>query len=281
MKPRRLLLLALLVIVVPTAGPSMGRLSIFKTGSAHPSSTDLLCNEGRIICVSRSVAHSLISNPFGLEVRVNSPDDIELDWKIEDSTGQVLESSSTYDEIDVPTRHSSPKTTLHIQGFVLKPAKSQSGTLILSPSRFSVSIGKTDLPAVGIPVQLTTAKTLVTWSEPEDPEALKRAVVEWVDSEDHQEFRPKLKLLQRQLAIMRVESDAIIGATAESVLRNSDGQGPWHVIFWHQDGSTAHVIIQGGAWAGVTYYTKKVSYLIEESVLNLPGIKTFIFDPGR
>jgi len=154
MKPRRLLLLALLVIVVPAAGPSMGKPSSLKIGSVHPSSTDLLCNEGRIICVSRSVAHSLISNPFGLEVRVNSADDIELDWEIEDSTGQVLHSSSTYDDVDIPTRHSSPNPTLHIQGFLFKPAKSRSGTLILSPSRFSVSIGKTDLPAFRIPVQI-------------------------------------------------------------------------------------------------------------------------------
>jgi hypothetical protein len=281
MKSRRLLLLALLVIVVPAAGPSMGKPSTLRMGSAHPSSTDLLCNEGKIICVSRSVAHSLVSNPFGLEVLVNSPDDIELDWEIEDSTGQVLESSSTYDDIDLPTRHSSPKNTLHIHGFLFEPAKSQTGTLTLSPSRFSISTGKVDLPAFKIPVQLTTAKTLVTWLEPEDPEALQRAVVEWVESEDHPEFRPKLKLLPRQVAIMRVESDAITGAIAEAVLRHIGGQDPWHVTYWHQDGSTAHVTIQGSGWAGVTYYLTEVSYLIKESVLNLPGIKTFIFDQAK
>jgi len=75
---------------------------------------------------------------------------------------------------------------------------------------------------------------VVTWLEPEDPEALRRAVVEFADSEDRHEFKPNLKLLPRQIAIMRVESDAVIGATAESVLRHSDGQGPWHATYWHQ-----------------------------------------------
>jgi hypothetical protein len=43
-------------------------------------------------------------------------------------------------------------------------------------------------------------------------EALERAVVEWAESEDRHEFKPNLKLLPRQIAIMRVE-DAIIGGS--------------------------------------------------------------------
>ena len=63
-----------------------------------------LCTEGRIICVSTSVKGSLVNNPFRIDVQVNSPDDIEVAWEIRDSTGQILEASSTYDYSDQPTQ---------------------------------------------------------------------------------------------------------------------------------------------------------------------------------
>jgi hypothetical protein len=209
---------------------------------------------------------------------VNSPDDIEVDWEVDDSAARVLESSSTYDYLNI-TRDSSPTKTLHIQDFIFKPARSESGTLILRPSRYTVPTGKTDLPGLTIPVRLTTLKTLVTTLEPEDHQALGNAVSEAMDSSNLSKFDPKLKLVRHRVTVMRVDRDAIIGVTAEAVLRSAGGQGPWHVTDWHQEGSNACVKTDGGAWAGVTYYLMYVNYLIRKSVLDLPGIKSFVCDP--
>jgi hypothetical protein len=269
-------------LVSAFVSPSTGQ-SVLKTGTAPArSSANLMCSEGKIICVPQSVAYSLISNPLRIEVHVNSPDEIEVDWEIDDSSGQVLESSSTYDYPDMPTRDSSPTKTLSIQDFIFTPAKSESGTLILGPSRYTIAGGKTDLPGLKIPVRLTTGKTLLTTLEPENPQALGTAVIEWMEGGEHAEFDPKMKLVPHHDTIMRVDHDALIGATAEAVLRSGDGgQSPWHVTDWHQEGSTAHVKIAGDGWAGVTYYLTEVDYLIRKSVLALPGIKTFVFDPRQ
>jgi hypothetical protein len=53
------------------------------------------------------------------------------------------------------------------------------------------------------------------------------------------------------------------------------------VTDWHQEGNTAHVKIAGDGWAGVSYYLMEVEYLIRKSVLNLPGIEKFVFDPRQ
>jgi len=269
-----------LVVVLGLVQRSVGlELTPVAANDSKQGSTTLLCNETRVICVPQSVVHSLISNPFRIEVKVNSPDEIEVDWKIVDSTGEVLESSSTYDYPDMPTRDSSPAKILRIQDFIFKPARSERGTLFLRPSRYAITTGKVDLPGIEIPVRLTTKTSIVTTLEPADPQELGNAVNEAMDSSDFSAFDPKLKLVQRHVTVMRVNRDAIIGVTAEAVLRADPGQGPWHVTSWHQVGDTAHVRIAGDGWAGVSYYLTSVSYLIRKSVLNLPGVNHFVFDP--
>jgi hypothetical protein len=210
---------------------------------------------------------------------VNSPDDIEVKWEIEDSTGQVLESSSTYDFYpEIPTNNSSSTKTWDIQDFVFEPARSESGTLTLLPNRYTIATGGTDLPGLKIPVRLTTATKLLTTLDPEDPGAYEQAVIDWVEGEDHPEFDPKLKLVPHHVTIMKLDPDAIIGATAEAVFRSHPGQGPPHVTSWRQDGDTAHIMRSIDGYAGVTYYDTSVDYLVRKSELNLAGIRRFTFD---
>jgi hypothetical protein len=220
----------------------------------------------------------LISNPFRIDVQVNSSDDIFVAWEIRDSTGQVLESSSTYDYVNQPTRDFAPGRTLHLQAFILTPSKSERGTLTLTPSRYTIQTGGVNLPGVTIPVRLTTAKSVVTILEPENPDELKGAASAWLQGDDHSEFDPKLKLDAHEIETMRFDRTAIIGATVEAVFRSWPGQGPWHITHWRQIDSTAHVTLVGGGWAGVSYYATEVDYLIKKSVLRLPGITKLIFD---
>jgi hypothetical protein len=265
-------LVLLLVSLVAIESASAGEIPTFA------ASSNSLCSNGRIICVSDSVANSLIENPFRIDVQVNSTDDIDVAWEIRDNGGQVLESSSTFDYADQPTENSTLGRMLHIVAFIFSTAETEQGTLILTPSRYTIETGAISLTGITIPVRLTTEKSIVTILEPANSNELKGAVTEWVEGEHHGEFNPKLKLIPRHIEIMRFDKAAIIGATAEAVLRSFPSQGQWHVIRWQATGSTAHVTLVGSGWAGVTYYLTSVSYLLEKSVLNLPGIRKLVFD---
>ena len=109
---------------------------------------------------------------------------------------------------------------------------------------------------------------------------LQSAVNEWMDEERHSspEFDPKLKLVTHRVAIMRVDRDASIGATAEAALRSKHGQQEqWHVTDWRQEGHIAHIKISGDGWAGSSSYWTGVQYLIRKSVARLPGIEKVVF----
>jgi hypothetical protein len=237
-----------------------------------------LCAPDRVICVASSVTNSLIHNPFRMVVQVNSADNIYVAWEIKDSTGRVLESDSTYGYANGPIQDFLIHGAWHIQAFIFTPAQSEQGTVTLTPSRYTIQTGGVDLPGITIPIRLTTAKSAVVILEPQNPDDLKGAASDWVQAETHAAFNPKLKLETRRIEIMRFDSAEIIGATAEAVLRAWPGQGPFHVSRWRQSGSTAHVALVADGWAGVTYYGTEVSYLIEKSLLSLPGVKQVIFD---
>jgi len=251
------------------------------SGQARAASpANLLCSEGKIICVAESVERSLIANPLKLDVTVNSSIAIEVNWQIVDSNGKILDSSTPGEYIYDPTASPRSANPLRIQDFIFTPATSAKGTLILNPSRYTVTTGWSDLPGIQIPVRLTTATTMVTVLEPENPAALTSALEEWMDEEHHRtpDFAPTLKLVPHGIAIMRVERNAMVGATAEAVFRSFPGQSPWHARDWSQAGNTAHITIDGDGWAGVSFYMMEVTYRLEKSVLNLPGIKKFVLD---
>jgi hypothetical protein len=233
-----------------------------------------LCSAKKKICVAETVAYSSISNPFQVDVRINDAPRSEVKWKVLDSTGAVLDSSSPY-EYDTSTL--STAGLIHIRDFIFKPAASTTGTLLLQVSRDPDSFDD----ELRIPVQLATATTTVTTLEPQSPEALTFARNQWMDEETHHspEFDPKLRLVPRRITIMRVDRAAApIGVTAEAVLRLHPGQAQWHVREWRQEGSTAHIKIDGGGWAGVSSYLTEVRYLLNKSILNLPGVKKLVLE---
>lgn len=239
------------------------------TRSVSASPANLLCNEGRTICVSQSVEHSLISNPLKLTVEADS-DDVQLGWEVDDSTGQTLESGSTY---DYPERYTK---RIDITDYVLRPAKSDSGRLVLSPSRYKLPSGKTDLPKLSIPVRLDTATTVLTILSPTNPQEYKAEVIRSI--EEGATFKPTTPLVPQSVTVMKVEKNSIMAATAEAVLRFMPGQGPWHVTGFHVRGRTAHVKLNGSGWAGVSYYLRSVSFLVEKSLLRFPNIREVVFD---
>lgn len=240
-----------------------------------PTSIDqanLLCNSGETICVAKSLEHSTISAPMEIAVEVNSAQKLYVDWEVRDATGKTLVSGSTHD-IDVPTTSTSASSkTLHIKEYVLQPAASREGTLILTPSTFDSSSGKTALPELEIAVELSTETTALTILAPEDMEKYLAEVHASVDSGD-EVFGPKTPLVPQSVTVMKTESSGIMGATAEAILLRWPGQGPWRVSDARLEGGVAHVKISSAASEGVSYYATAVSYLIQMSLLRLPGVQ--------
>jgi hypothetical protein len=261
-------------VSAPTSAQSSAKLKV----AWDRSWRDASCAEGRIICIPKSETNSLIGNPFRVDVQVNSDLDIFIAWEIRDSTGQVLESSSTYDYNVGPTQDFTLGRVFHIVAFIFTPSKSSRGTLTLTPSRYTIQTGGVNLPGLTIPVRLSTAKSTVTTLEPANPAELTNAVIDRMDRSEGGDFNPRLKLVERKTEIMQLDQTAIIAATVEAVLRLSPGQSPWHITHWRRSGSTAHVTLVGGGWAGSSYYGAEVGYLMRKSALHLPGIKDLVFD---
>jgi hypothetical protein len=93
-----LLILAACAAVFALPYPLAGARFISSSETTADIGSENICAQGKIICVSKSVTNSSVNNPFRIDVQVNSADDIYVAWQIQDSTGQMLEASSTYDE---------------------------------------------------------------------------------------------------------------------------------------------------------------------------------------
>ncbi len=238
-------------------------------GSSPPGP---LCNDARTLCVS---AAATISNPMRIDVKTaNLPGRFQLVWQIDDSTGQML-GGSTPGEYD-SERDQDASGTFHIQDFLFMRAAADHGTLVLHARG---APDTEDFAELRVPVRLPTGSSEVTTLTPEDPDALRAALVEWTD-QPHREgavFDPPLKLVPQRTTIMRIPPDAQIGATAEAALRAHPGQAAFHVKDWTQENGTAQVELKGEGWAGVSFYLLEVEYLVRRSLLALPGISAVEF----
>jgi hypothetical protein len=123
---------------------------------------------------SANMANSLISNPLKITVIVNSADDIQIDWELDDGGGKLLEAVSQYDDYDSQNPVWSTSRAVLVQGFISRPSESERGTLTISPSRYTIGNGTEDLPKLRIPVRLTTATTTITILTPADPKSVRR-----------------------------------------------------------------------------------------------------------
>ena len=243
-----------------------------QTSPAAPPSG--LCNEDKTVCVAASVAHSMITNPLTLDVRLTAPDWELLNWKLTDDAGRVLGTSAEIEYFH-DLRASQP-TLVHIHNFILTRATSPTGTLTLTPRTLVADY--VDLPGLAIPVRLGTATSVVTTIDPESGEAFNQALNRWMDGESVGDFDPKVRLVPHPITIMGIERGAIIEATAEAVLRKYPGQAVWHVEKWRREGTTVYVAVRGETWAGSSGYGQMVCYLITRSLLNLSGIKKVVFE---
>jgi hypothetical protein len=212
-------------------------------------------------------------------VVVNTHDQMEVTLEVADSTGQVLESTSTNDDRSLFCRDSQSPKTLRIRDYLLQPAKSTTGTMTLTPIHYDPSSGKTDLPGLTIPIHLDTTTSLVTILLPANNDDFNAEEAVWFGKlERRGEFSPKATLVKHTVTVMKVDSSHIVGATAAAAARAWPGQGPWHVIDSRLDGDTAHITITGDAWAGITYYLDELDFIIRKSLLGIHGVKRVQFD---
>ena len=260
-----------------------------------PSSADQsnrLCNSDETFCVSKTLEHAQISAPIALVVQFTAAQKVEVAWEVRDASDKTL-ASGTSREVDTDASGAplSSKAFI-IRESLLQVAATREGTLVLAPSAIDAS-GKKELPRLEVPVELNTETTTLTIVAPEDTEKYLAEVHASVDSGD-EVFSPKTPLVPQSVTVMkllpevgafhaddRLENTGIAGATAEAVLLRWPGQGPWRVFGVHVDGGVARVMISSTATETVSYYATAVSYLIQMSLLRLPGIQQVVIElPG-
>lgn len=246
--------------------------------STEPNSTGLLCTDGKILCVSRGLQNSRIFSPMRIRAEITSPNNIQVAWELKDSTGQSLLSGSTFDYLEPFAAQSAGSKALDVTVYILEPAKSDHGMLVLTPQRYDLSSGTTDLGCLSIPVRLDTSTTILTILLPKDLRMYEEEVIAHVEQPKKADFKPETPLVQKAVAVMKVEEGAKMAATAEAVLRAVPAQGePWHVKSLRLDHGTAHLDIDSDAWAGVSYYWFGVGYLLEKSLKQFPGVREVEF----
>lgn len=250
-------------------------------GSPSLPAAKLLCNQGRVVCVPASLPNSLISNPLTVDVQIDSPATIDVDWELRDSSGRTLDFGSTEDRPDWPGSSASPHRTLHLMDFILRPAASQQGTLILSPSCREGSDAGDDLPQLAIPVRLSTARSVVTILEPEDPNRFHDDIYSWANSHlstDPTPYHTDIPFAAHRVEVMAFEPRVAVGITAAVILDRYRGESPWRLTHWYRVGRTAHVGMQGSGWSGVGNYVSMLNYVLRRSMLSIPGIDNYVYD---
>jgi len=239
-----------------------------------PSSADQsnrLCNADETFCVPKSLEHAMISAPIALVVEFTAAQKVDVQWEVRDATDKTLASGSSREaDTDASGAPLSSKAFI-IRECLLQVAATRQGTLVFTPSAIDSS-GKKELAKLEIPVELNTETTTLTILVPEDMDKYVGEVHASVDSGD-EVFSPKTPLVPQSVTVMKTESGAIPAATAEAVLLRWPGQGPWRVSGVHLDGGVADVKISSAATESVSYYATAVSYLIQMSLLRLPGIQ--------
>lgn len=246
--------------------------------NAAQSKVSSLCNEGATVCVPENVENSLISVPLDITVSVKTSGQTEISWEVTDSTGQILESGSTSDYRFPVQSESQTRKTLRIRDYFLRPPNSNTGTLILSPSRLSSSGGSTKLSQLKIPVRLDTTRTILTVVLPANHDEFAAAVAEWVDDGQQGELAFNGPLVSQTVTVMHLRPADVVGATAEAAVRAWPSQGTWHVIDSSTVRDTARVTLNGDGWMGVTYYLAEAHFIITKSLLQLPAVKHVKFD---
>jgi hypothetical protein len=246
-----------------------------------------LCSKDGVVCVAGSLAGSLISNPIRVDLEVTSAEYVDLAWELRDGTGNVIQSSSTYNHMDWPDERIPLHRTFHVVDFILKPAASSRGTLTISPlTEDGLPEGDKSLSAVVLPVRLNTDESSITVFEPAkedafDDDFFSRAFSGHTDLNRTNAGRAKIPFKADRLRVMHFEPRDLVGITAAAVLERNPGQSVWYLIHWGRVGSTAHVTIQGSAWAGVSFYFVTLDYILRRNMLALPGIHHFVWDSSR
>jgi len=237
----------------------------------------MLCADGKVICVAKAVQDSKISTPLHLRAKVAAKD-VQVRWELKDNTGATLISGSTDNDPEALVNETASTRALDVTAYYLDAAKSDRGTLILTPYRTDVSSENMNLPALKVPVRLDTATTTLTFLWPEDVAAYDAEVDAFADEPKAASFEPKTPLIPKEVTVMKVDESSRMAATAEALLRAMPGQsGPWQVKSLRQERGTVHLQLVSDAWTGVSYYWTSIGYLLEKTLERFPGVKEVEF----
>ena len=105
------------------------------------------CDDEKLVCIFEPAPGSVVSNPLLLVAEAQS-EDIEIAWRLKDSTGNILESASTLDYLEAFSGKTASSRSLHLKDYGLLPAATGRGTLTVTPIRTGTKDGITLLPEI-------------------------------------------------------------------------------------------------------------------------------------
>jgi hypothetical protein len=244
-----------------------------------------VCNQDRTLCVNAAVEQSVIGNPLYFEVEVRCADRVELGWELRDDSGWTLAQDPDGSLAFVITRKSASDRTLAVRDFGLAPATTSPGKLVLHVTPFSSSGRQQPLPDLSVPVRLDLRTTTVTYAAPADPDAFSRSIAATMDTDPAHPVPMQAEVRWLTKTLLYTPPAMLEGAATEAAALSDSGQGPWHVVNYQREQSTAHITILGEGWAGVSYYLAGLDYLLEKTTLHQPGVRHVVFDqspdPGQ
>lgn len=237
----------------------------------------MLCADSKLVCVAKVMRDAKVTAPLRIRGYIGAAD-LQVRWQLKDSGGAILTSGSTYNDPQALVYRTASTRDLDVTAYVVLPANSDRGTLVLTPLRTDTSSESMDLPGLTIPVRLETATSTLTYMWPSDVAAYDAEVDAYADEVKAAPFEPRTALIPKEVTVMKVDESARMAATAEALLRAMPGQsGPWQVKSLRVDHGTVRLQLVSDAWAGVSYYWTSIGYLLQKTLEKFPGIKEVEF----
>jgi hypothetical protein len=272
-------------VVVCFPAPATASLSSATQSSAaqtdHSSSTNALCNAGKSVCVAPATQGMLLKNPFDIAVTATSGVS-DINWELDDQTGQTLAFGKAGDDPDWSSDHTSPPERFRLRAFVFVLPKAASGVLKLSPVRTCRLGGTSNLAALIIPVRFESGPSTLAVLVRKNYEQYQSEAEDWASTHGPpSRFTPKSPFVQERLTVLRVSDVFFASAKAAAEKASVLSQAPVRILNFTVQNGGAYVDLSlndlQDAWAGISFTIAKVEPLIEKDLSQFPNIHKVVY----
>lgn len=250
--------------------------------SDHNSSTNVLCNADKSVCVAPATQSMLIDNPFDIAVTATS-NVSDISWELDDQAGQKLAFGKASDDPHWSSGSTSSPERFRLRAFVFVLPKTASGVLKLSPIQTDQPDRTSNGVALNIPVRFESGTSTLSVLVPKNYEQYQSEADDWASTHGiASRFAPKLPFVRQRLTVMRVNDVVFASAEAAAEKASVLSQAPVRILNFTVQNGTACVDLSlndlQDAWAGISFTIAKVEPLIKKDLSQFPNIHHVVFN---